>query len=282
MAVYRHFALAVLGSASSASFAAPRCETTIALNMSGPRPTIEMTLANGPPGKAVFDTGAMGTVIDVNYAQTVGLANEGSARPPFDRMPFPTKYRSTVHGLRLAGVSIEDAAVSVLPAPESGIIAVISPQLFSGRIVEVDLAAGQLRICPRGNIRELGKATPYTDGPFSLPAVAVTIGSTKLLAHVDSGSPFGLSFPTRFARQFSLEAPMVKVGAVQGPNGKSDLFRAKIKGTVRVGSVKLSNPEVSFTDVLPRPNVGSALLKQMVVIIDPQAKLTWTRAATPI
>jgi hypothetical protein len=273
------FCAVLFACASEAAMAAPTCQQAIPLNTSGPRPTVMMTVANGKGGKAVFDTGSMGTIVDVGFAQTAGLANEGPVGPPYDRMPFPNKYASTLHGLRLGGILIGDTRVPVLPAPEPGIAAVLSPQLFSGRLIEVDLGKRKLRVCSRSDARQLGPGTPYSSGPFSLPAISVRIGKTTLPAHIDTGSPFALSFPLEYARQFSLIAPMVKIGTGRSHNGEGDIFSAVIRGEVQIGPLTLTNPKVIFTDIIPNPNVGSELLRQMVVIIDPDAKRSWTRAS---
>ena len=170
------------------------CQAPIELDVSGPRPTVQITLANGRRGTAVVDTGAMGAVVDSRYAEALGLANEGPVEPPFDQLPGANNYRSTLKGLQIGEVSVGDVAAPVVPTPLSGIAAILSPLIFSGRLVEIDFGAGELRLCDRAaGVRRLGSGTPHTDGPFALPAIPVTVDGTTLAAHIDSGSPLSPS-----------------------------------------------------------------------------------------
>jgi hypothetical protein len=260
--------------------AAAACQPPIKLDVSGPRPTVEMTTRNGRSGVAVFDTGSMGAIISPELARQLGLAKEGPVGAPFDRLAAANTYSSTLRGLRLAGVPVGDIPVPVVPSPVPGISGILSPQIFRGKLVEVNLGKAQLRLCDRAaGLAALGPGTPYSGGPFPLPAIPVTVGPTKVAAHIDTGSPMALGFPLRFAKQFALASPLKQTGAVQGHNGVHPIYVAKIKGTVQVGPLTLTNPEARFSDVFPMPNVGTALLRQVVLTIDPQGQRSWTRAA---
>jgi hypothetical protein len=272
-------ALLLLSSSGFGGSAQATCRPSIALDASGPRPTVAITVANGAGGTAIFDTGAIGAIVDPQFAGTFGLANEGPLRPPFDRMPGSGHYRSTLRGLRLGGILVGDVEVPVVPTPLPGIAAILSPRIFAGRLVELDLGAGRMRLCDKAGLAALGPGTPYTEGPFALPAITVTVGDATVTAHIDSGSPIGLSFPMRFATQFPLTAPMVQRGSARGHNGVSPVYIAHISGTVRVGALTLTDPEVSFSDVMTMPNVGAPLLRQLIVTLDPDGQRSWARAA---
>ena len=61
--------------------------------------------------------------------------------------------------------------------------------------------------------------------------------------------------------------------------GEMPISRAKLKGRVQVGPVTLDSPDAMFTDVIPNANVGSKLLRQMVITIDPSGKRSWATVA---
>ena len=59
--------------------AAAASDKLIPLDVAGPRPTAQLTIQEHPPVTVIFDTGAGGSVINADYAKTIGLPNEGEA-----------------------------------------------------------------------------------------------------------------------------------------------------------------------------------------------------------
>ncbi|MEO6579982.1 MAG: pepsin/retropepsin-like aspartic protease family protein [Sphingomicrobium sp.] len=268
--------LAAVATPAFAHGAAGGCTAPIPLDLSGPRPMVTLTNGAGVETKALFDTGAMGTVVASDQAERLGLTNEGPLGAPF--AGHGTGYKSSVHGMRVGGLRLPDGPVAVLPAMIPGIGAVLSPQSFVGRLVRLDLAAGTLALCPASLAHSLGKATPYIPGPFALPGIPLSIGGQAVAALIDTGSPLDLAFPMRFAKTLPLDGPLVAAGKARSHDGEHPVFKARIKGALKVGPVTLSNPEVRFSDVVPEPNVGGALLRRMVITIDAAGKRSWVQA----
>lgn len=255
------------------------CSAPIPLDLSGPRPVVTMTTSTGIEARALFDTGAMGTVIEMQQAERLGLAREGPLRPPF--AGHGEGYQSSIRGMRIGSLPLPDGPVSVLTTLLPQFAGVLSPQTFAGRLVRLDLAAATLAICPAAFAQALGEPTPYMSGAFALPAMPVTVGGRSIQAHIDTGSPMDLAFPMRFAETLPLAAPPVAAGRARSHIGEHPVFRARIDGVVRVGPVRLENPEVRFTDAIPMPNVGGALLRQLVITIDSAGRRSWTQRAHP-
>jgi hypothetical protein len=111
-----------------------------------------------------------------------------------------------------------------------------------------------------------------------LPAIRVSAGSQSVAAHIDTGSPLTLSFPMRYADLIELSEPLKKIGVARSHFGEKPIYAAKIAGMVKVGELTLASPKAFFSDVVPGPNVGGELLRQMIITIDPVSKLAWTKA----
>jgi hypothetical protein len=251
------------------------CSQPVPLDLSGPRPVVSIHLANGRDARAMFDTGAMGPVADIEQAQSLGLVNEGPLGPPFEGMHIEGAYQSTLRGVRIGSVDLGDVSVPVMPAPLPGFAGVLSPSIFGKRFVELDLAAGTLKVCDRNPRETDAGGFPYSGAPFALPSMPVKIAGETFAAHIDTGSPLELSFPMSYAKRFPLDGELIQAGSARGHAGVNPMYKARIKGLVQVGPLTLDSPEVRFTDVVPHPNVGMPLLRQMVVTIDPAGKRAW-------
>ena len=253
------------------------CTSPVPLDLTGPRPVVTVTNAAGVEGKALFDTGAMATVVEMQQAERLGLKREGPLRPPF--AGHGDGYQSSIHGMRMGDVPVPDGPVAVLTTMLPDFAAVLSPQTFTGRLVRLDFAAATLTICPAALAHGLGEGTPYVSGPFALPAIPLVVGGQKIAAHIDTGSPIELMFPMRFAKTLPLAGPLVSGGKARSHDGEHPIFKSRIKGSVKVGQLTLEDPEIRFSDVVPMPNVGGALLRRMVITIDPAGKRSWAQAA---
>lgn len=264
--------------ASTAAFgvqAAPPC-TAIPLDLSGPRPALMMAMNGRAPMKALFDTGAMATSVDLGRARALGLSNAGPLKPPFSDHGL-TGYQTRLKRVSIGGMAIGDFDAPAMPTMVPGIVATVGPSVFGQRYVTLDFAKSELRVCPRNAAnRPLGAGEPYTAPPVILPAIAVVAGTTRVAAHIDTGSPLGLFFPMRYAASFTLSEQLKKVGMARSHFGEQPIYQSRIAGPVKVGAVTLDSPQVHFSDVVPEPNVGVALLRQMNITIDPVAKRAWT------
>ena len=83
----------------------------------------------------------------------------------------------------------------------------------------------------------------------------------------------------RFSESLKLAGPLLPAGRARSHQGEYPVFKARIEGRLRVGPLTLEDPEVRFTDVVPMPNVGGALLRKMVITIDSAGRRSWAQPA---
>lgn len=252
----------------------------IPMDVSGPRPTVSVRMNGRPPVQAIFDTGAMSMTVDSNQEPALGLVNAGPLKPPFNE--HGTGFQTSLKNVRIGNLVIGDVDVAAMPSMMPGVAGVVSPSTFGNRYVTVDMAGSRLRICPKTAANHpAGKGEPYTPEPVSLPAVPLVAGNERLAAHIDSGSPLGVSFPMRYSTMFKFAEPLKNIGIARSHFGEKPIYRAKIDGPVQVGALTLDSPQVYFSDVVPGPNVGGDLLKRLTITIDPVSKLVWTAVVEP-
>ena len=202
-------ALSALAVASGAQAkAGDGCSAPVPLDMSGPRPVLTLTNAAGAEFKAIFDTGAMDSAVDIAQAGKLGVARVGPLQGALSGGTHGDGYQGSFKGMRIGALRLPERPVAVMPTITPYAVAVLSPRLFAGKLVRLDLAAGTLAVCPLALARTLGPATPYTDEQFALPGIAVTMGDQRVLAHIDTGSPMELSFPMSYAKTLPLDGEL--------------------------------------------------------------------------
>jgi hypothetical protein len=243
------------------------------------RIVVPFALGDGDPRRALFDTGAMRTVINLSLATELRLPNDGPLAAPFNR-PGHEGHQTSLQGARLGTFAIPTGSVPAMPLPLPGFDAVISANSFPGTLVSVDLGASQIRICRRTQASmPSGPAHPYSAGPFVLPTVAVTIGAENIDAHIDTGSPLGLLLPLSLAEQLPLSQPPRQIGEMGTHGGpRRPLYQARIRGQVRIGQFTLTDPEVHFAELSSGPNIGMRVLREMVLTLDPDGQRAWVTA----
>ena len=256
---------------------------TVRLDLSGPRPIAMLAIGDGAAVPVIFDTGASGNVLDVEFARASGLEDLGGALVRTPAGPPMQGFRTRLPGARLGGVAIDDVQAVAVPMPALGhlqVRGVFGPGTFAGRLVHLDLSRGELRITARdqGNI-PAGTAHPYSGeaGHPGLPGVPVEIGGRTFAGHIDTGQPGTLMFPTEMAAELPLDGPMrpAERSARFADGVARNLYDARIRGTVRIGPLVFENPEVKFMDGLRRVNVGVQALRGATVVLDPAERRSW-------
>lgn len=270
------FAAAVIAvCAGSAAAHPPPSDTVIPLDLSGVRPAVEFSVGDRPPALAVFDTGSMFNLIDMERAREFGLPNEGTPRPQFAR---GGAFETTIVDARIGNVRLSAIEATATPwtiLPDR--LAILSPNIFAGNLVTLDFTAGELRITRKPAHEPAGEVYAYGDPPLVMPRIPVQIGSEAISALLDTGSAYTLLFPLADAERLPLAEPLVESGMVHGHRGDYPVFTSRIAGVVRVGPLTVENPEARFTDAVPFANVGMDYLRQLTITLDPEERRLWVR-----
>jgi hypothetical protein len=275
----RALALSPIGFLLCSPSASADAELSFPLDMSGPRPTVAISIAGGEPETWIFDTGAGGSVISIDRAQALGLPNNGDAAIGSPAGGVPLRgFRTAIQGALVGGAPLPDFDLVAMPLPEGlGHGGVLSPNVFRGRLVTFDFAASLVRIHDRG-VSPPGDPTPYSGG-HPLPTMRVTVAGQTYDAHLDTGAPHLISFPYALAASLPLAGAPAESGRARFVDGERTRYRAQISGTVQIGPLAVNDPEISMIDGLPFVNVGTQALRQMVVTLDPERRVSWARLA---
>lgn len=275
----------ILGSLAAVALAATVALTNVAiaagvipLDVTGPRPTAQLTIEDAPAVTVIFDSGAGGSVLGSDVGARHGLPNEGTVHIGSPGANSAIQARlSRLPKARLGDADISGARVVVgdLGIPLPGISGVVSPNLFAGSLVRFELPKSRVVVTAKSSATiPNALANPYA-GAHPLPSIDIDVAGVKLSAHLDTGSGRGFSLPLEIADRISLSAPLTPTTSAKMAGGERKAFLSRINGTVRAGPITLENPEVTFIERFQYANVGFSVLKDCVLVLDPAEKRSW-------
>ena len=84
-----------------------------------------------------------------------------------------------------------------------------------------------------------------------------------------------MQLPLEYAKRVPLRGALVPMDPVQMIGGTHAAFGARVAGTVHIGSLALSDPEIQFIEGVPIANVGFLVLKSATLVLDPEDERSW-------
>jgi hypothetical protein len=262
----------------------------VSLYLGAQRAMVIVRSGGSSPFPVVFDTGTNGNAVDLNIARRLKLKRvpdhinrvvDGATGTHFDT------YEYVMPDLTVGGMAIGDRQIAAYPYDEPDLPGIFGPNLFTGQLVYIDLGSARVRIIDKAGfaVPEYA-AIPYIGSPGDgLPAVEIRLptlpGSTiggAVMAKLDSGNTDAFHLPPAFIDRVPLKRPAAIVGRATSVSGSRDVMGGQLDGTVRIGPVALIDPDVVFDG--QTPNVGLPVVRQLRVLLDPQAEQGWI--LTPI
>ncbi len=261
---------------------------TIPLDLGGPRLTAQLRIGASAPVTAIFDTGAAGSVLKLSYATRIGAPNQGEAAASAPGGTPISGYRTTIEGtLGNARFGRAMAVALDIPLPLEGIDAIISPSVFSGRLVRFDFPMSVAEVLPKTAAAiPAGPGTSYHGDNHGhmvrrIPAIELVLpGQPGLMAIADTGASRGLLLPLRMAASLPLATPLAPAPPVRMVGIAFEAQTARLRGVARIGALELREPEITFVDGETTANVGFSILRQAVLVLDPEAHRSWLLPAS--
>ena len=274
-------ALAVTLSASSGG-AAQQPLGDLHISQSSGRVLTTLSIAGSDPVPVVFDTGTSGNIIDRKIAAKLRLPNLGPSTAIDGSLGKAVAgFLTEIDGASLGNLSIEAGQANAIDYDLPNEKGVFGPNSFPGKLVQMDLGKGSILVKRKtAAMLPAGAGIPYIGkGDDALPSVIIDLGAMQIAAELDTGNNEALLFPLSLANRLSLEDPLKKVGEATSAAGRQPLFRARLKGALKIGPLTLSRPSILFIEG-GEPNVGLPVARQLVVVFDPSGKRSWLISST--
>ena len=255
----------------------PKLPVEIPLRMEGGMPAIELMVNGRGPFLFGIDTGAQGgSRIDTSLVEKLQLkssgqvqATDGSGRSP--QTVDTVRLDSVAIGnLRFSGVTAGSRNFKNSPRPLK-IDGIVGLSLFSEYLVTLDFPKKLLRF-ERGEL-------PKSDGAeildykneHGVPSVELNVGTTKIIAHLDSGNSIGaFVLPTAFVEKLTQAAEPVVVGRARSASGEMEIKQVQIKELVRLGRHEFPDATITYPALSDIGNVGAKILSQFALNFDQQ------------
>ena len=234
-------------------------------------PVIPITIG-GRELKVGLDTGAPGGPhLPLTLIEALGAEQVGEARmsDPSLQNPVPVGlYR--IDDLQVGNIEVDNwiATGRADPRPSAlGVDGIIGLDAFDGFVVTIDYPSSRL-VLTRGRLPEPDGRTSFRyEGP--IPRVPLTLDGQTITAHIDTGNArYALIAPTTAADALPGRSDAFAVGLARTVNNTFTLMAVPVD-EARVGTLDLHAGTVAFPSPGPHGNLGSLLLRDMVVKIDP-------------
>ncbi|MEN3370052.1 MAG: hypothetical protein V7609_2195 [Verrucomicrobiota bacterium] len=249
----------------------------IPMQTEGGMPTVEVMVNGQGPFVFGIDTGAQGgSRIDTSLVAKLALkasgevqATDGSGRNPQTAELF--KLESvTIGNLRFSDVTAGSRNFKNSPRPLK-IDGILGLSVFSEYLVTLDFPAKLLRV-EKGELSNADGAEILDyKSQGGIPLLELTVGNTKINAHLDSGNSIGeFVLPTAFVEKLTQASEPKVVGRARSASGEMEIKQVRIKEVVRLGRHEFPDATVTYPALSDIGNVGVKTLNQFVVTFDQQ------------
>jgi hypothetical protein len=263
------FAFAAIPAAAAPASPAPDGVTVPMLDIGG-RPMVDVTINGKGPYPFILDTGADFTGIDETLAAELNLPSG---------TPVGGEQTVSIADFGVGEFVVHDFKAGRMPslvrtiAGERPPRGVLSAAAFPGRLVVFDYPGKRVTIAPGALPAADNRRVFEYAADEELPVIPVRVGGQEFRIHLDSGSPAGVTLPTRYVDQVPVEAPPVTVGQARTVAGTFPVQMATVKGAIEIGEYTLADKQVRFSDVRPgsKPavgNLGAEVLRHFIVTFD--------------
>ena len=245
----------------------------IRLFQSEGRVLVMMRIGDGELVPMVFDSGSDGHSFDRMLVARNRLKRSGETieidGTTGKRRTLPTY---ALPDARLGGLKVGTIEGVALDYDRDDAMGIISPDMFAGSLVYLELDRGRARVVTRD--ASATPATPATPYNGALPGVSVQMPDGSVHpADLDTGYNAPISLPVAMMGTVPLMAPPKVVGRFKSINTEGDVYGGQVRGTLRVGPVVLENPHVTFLGTTI--NVGLPIIRRVTLVLDPAGKRDW-------
>ena len=259
-------------------------DTCLPLKFADGLPVIPASLG-GQPLNLGFDTGAPGppglkaSVIDAAKLSKVG---EAQVTDPSHKNVLTVPLYE-LRDLKIGNVTVDKWVTAADPQGPSRHLAepdgIIGLTAFKGYVVTYDYP-GRRVLLTKGRLPEPDGRTSfrYTG---EIPGVTLSLEGHPVNAHIDTGNArYGLIIPETLAAQLAAYSSRFPIGSARTVNNKFDLMAVPVRDS-KVGDFPLYAGTAAFPSIAGRANIGSLLLQDMVLRVDPANSIVSLERAKP-
>ncbi len=235
---------------------------------------VKATINGYGPYNFIFDTGAGGATLSKEVIEDLKI--KGCKFPVVDsaRLASPidtlgiTAYVVNIDKLKIGNINFENFKIieeNMFQIPGLKIDGVIGGFDFDENLVEVNYNTKEITLSDN----ELPKKKSIQGKFMGLIEINIIANNKKLPAHLDSGSPNFISFPYEMKNDFEYIKEPEFFTKARIMNNEIDIYKAQIKGIIKIGDITIENPEIELTTGgFQVVNIGYNFMKDKVISFD--------------
>jgi hypothetical protein len=141
--------------------------------------------------------------------------------------------------------------------------------MFPGSLVTMDIAHHCIRIAPGALPAADGKTIFACDSKEPPLTITIDVAGKPARVHIDTGAPFGITLPLAVAKDLPLASQPKVVGRGRRVDRELVVWGAKLKGTVKIGSHVINDPDLRFADAGTDTGlIGNKIVSRFLLTID--------------
>lgn len=251
----------------------------VPITFRGSLPVVEVMVNGKGPFLFTIDTGA-GLQADLDSALVAQLKLQPSGKVPGgDPSGRNAQEYDTVAIDSIALGSVEFHNVTAISrarrmSPNAPRVdGILGFSLFKDYLFTLDYPGKRLRLERRELPEANGADILNFDDPRHVPVVDLSVGNTKIKAHIDSGNMMGgFVLPEALVNTLNLLSQPVTVGRAQTVNNEIEIKQARLSDSIRLGRFEFSQPTISFPALAADANIGLMILRDFVLSFDQKNK----------
>ncbi len=243
-------------------------------------PLVSAALPSGRALRLVFDTGAVGLMLNRAVAGAEGLEVVGETRfhSPLGDGSGVTTQQVSIERLTLGAARLHGVVADLWDGdPLHGSDGVLGLSMLRDALATLDFPGNRL-ILAHGSLHAADEDVfPFRFDPGGVPEVSIQVGKTKLRAHLDTGNPVGFVLPldVRDSVPWSVE-PRV-VGRARTVEAVKTLYSATLGAPLVLFGHAIEGAVVHLLEGSPAAGVGYATLREWLLTFDQEHRLLRVR-----
>ena len=236
-------------------------------------PVVMARINDRGPYAFILDTGARGSVVSEKLAHKLGLPSmmRAAMGRPGSTKPIPaTVTRITnmeIGDLKIEGIAAVYADLSEMMKKAPDVQGALSVSMFQGLLVTYNFPARKIEF-RHGELPKEDGQTIFSWPADKLPSVPADIAGQSIRMDLDTGARAGFVIDSGVANKLAwVEAP-TEGSSLRTLDTESKTFTGRMKGAIRIGKFSFENPQLDYHDGFN--NVGSSVLKDFVITLDPK------------
>ncbi|MGE3465907.1 MAG: aspartyl protease family protein [Pyrinomonadaceae bacterium] len=269
-----------VAAAGARSVTAQTAVVDVPMIMRGPMPAVEVMVNGKGPFLFAIDTGASGQArADSSLVAKLSLPDAGEVRGTDGSGSAGTQMKVVIldsvkiGGLEVRSVSAPSRNYNLSPNLPK-IDGILGFGFFADHLLTLDYAGKRVKITqgklPAANGKDI---LDFKAARGGAPSLDLTIGGTKVMAHIDTGNTVGqFVLPSATAEKLTFIGEPVVKGRARTVTSEIEIKEVKIKEMIKLGQFEFPQPLITFPGVSHDVNMGSRALADLSVTFDQKNK----------